>query len=194
VNQATPRTAESSTNVGLHLRRIVFLTILNGLVILQFIPKEGSTKILLSRESVSRASPVPEKALLTIAPDLEVLEANLYAVDSSITSNPKFTQTDVIRMAPNISYGWAIRLRTGRKQVHFNEELRMPVAPTHWGLSKTTKISDNGRVATTSKEYEPRKGIISNFWKFSDGDPKGTYQIAISVEGVLVRRFKFSVQ
>jgi hypothetical protein len=70
----------------------------------------------------------------------------------------------------------------------------MPGAPTHWGLSKATKISSNGKIAITNKEQEPRKGMIANFWRFSEGDPKGSYEIAVSVEGVLVKRFKFSVQ
>ena len=74
------------------------------------------------------------------------------------------------------------------------EELRLPGPPKIWATDGVTEISQGGKVAITERCVFPNNGSISQFWSLSPGDPKGEYQIRVSINGQLTETFLFQVQ
>jgi hypothetical protein len=97
-----------------------------------------------------------------------------------------------------LRFGWRLQVRTKKTKLMLKEELVLPARPKSWNSEEgdpNFKISPDGKTATIEKEVEvDEDGLVQNVWSISKGDPLGQYEIRVSLDGKLVRTFKFTVE
>ncbi len=133
---------------------------------------------------------------IKVAHDLEVVlvEFGAFEYDQTL-GEVVFTASDKLEMIPGKTYGWRVKLKTLRESVNWVERVTLPAQPEHWGVSSQVTLSPDRRSATTrSSSSVDKKGYISNYWIFSQGDPLGAYHLNLSIEGVEVARSSFNVK
>jgi hypothetical protein len=129
------------------------------------------------------------------APAVEILDAAFGVFDASSDWPPAFTPAAVVPCLPGQAYGWTLRVKTAQPQVRWREEFTLPAAPRSWGASDPNRaLSDDARVAVTDRTEAPEDGVIRNIWTVAPGDPKGAYEIKVTVEGVAPVTFRFEVR
>jgi hypothetical protein len=127
----------------------------------------------------------------------EIVSAEFGLFKPAASGQMAFVPASVVPNTPNQNYGWKIALRTDKPTVKWQEEFTLPVKPPSWGVPETLgtrTISADGKTAVTIREVSPEQGVISNSWTVLSGDPKGSYVMKVSVEGVPVKTFAFTVQ
>jgi hypothetical protein len=127
----------------------------------------------------------------------EIVSAEFGLFNPAASGQMAFVPSNVVPNTPNQNYGWQIALRTDKPTVKWQEEFTLPVKPSSWGEPETLgtrTISADGKTAVTTREVSPDQGVISNSWTVLSGDPKGSYVMKVSVEGVPVKTFTFTVQ
>jgi len=91
-------------------------------------------------------------------------------------------------------FGWQMEIPHAPAGIMVREELILPGPPKVWDTSSATEISPGGNVAITERCVSPHNGSVSQLWSLSPGDPKGEYQIRVSINGQLTETFFFQVQ
>ena len=95
-----------------------------------------------------------------------------------------FVPTNTIARKVGYGYGWRVKYHTKKRYVRTKEVLTLPSAPKTWGISAQTALSGDRRVATTKATARTQRGQwVYNTWWFTEGDPKGQYNISVSVDG-----------
>jgi hypothetical protein len=88
--------------------------------------------------------------------------------------------------------------------VHWREEFILPATPKTWGGNAPGKplatndeqshdLQRHGKVCVTERDVRVHQGVIGNFWSVAQGDPRGKYEMRVSVEGKFVKSFVFEV-
>jgi len=98
---------------------------------------------------------------------------------------------------PGQLYGWQISGIVGARSALVREKLVLPSAPETWGESGDEEgvflISDD-RTTCLWERYMPIIGeAVGNHWGFAEGDPRGIYEIQVTLAGVLLDEFLFFV-
>jgi hypothetical protein len=107
-----------------------------------------------------------------------------------------FAPSRDVRLSAKEHYGWIMKVKTDRPRVHWHEEFTLPEGAPNWGVQPngSTVVSADRRTAITDRDVEPRNGLISNFWRVADGDPKGKYLMKVTIDGEETRTFEFDVK
>jgi hypothetical protein len=151
-----------------------------------------SAALLLDQRPALGAGAALNAPTIQIAPDLEVLELQFGELQGG-QEQPRFVPGQRIRLEAGRAYGWRMRVRTTRAQVRWQEDLRLPRAPQQWGISQHVQLSSDRRRAVTDMASVPAEGWIENFWWIADGDPPGTYEVDVRIEGQRVGDTRFEV-
>jgi hypothetical protein len=146
----------------------------------------------LSADVAYSAGAAINEPTMSIAPDLEVMELQFGELQGA-QEHTRFIPSQRIRLEAGRAYGWRMRVRTTRASIKWQEDLRLPRAPEQWGISQHVKLSSDRRRAVTTMETEPTEGWIENFWWIAAGDPPGTYEIDLRVEGQRLGEMRFEV-
>lgn len=118
------------------------------------------------------------------APSLPVSNLEFGMLAPNENGKMVFIPTDTIARRVGYGYGWRAKLVDNKPSARINERLILPSAPAHWGVTASTALSTNRRIATTNTVVRASQdGYISNMWYFSKGDPKGEYKIRVKVDG-----------
>ena len=131
---------------------------------------------------------------MVIAPDLSILESRFYVVTIPEAKKPLFTEARTVSLKDKQSYGWALRIKTDRKKLKYTEVLVAPAPLTHWGIAKNTSISKDRKTATSNREWIADTKWLGNFWGVSPSDPPGNYEFRISIDGIPVQTYGFTIQ
>lgn len=113
--------------------------------------------------------------------------------DGTVTSVP----AERMPNSEALCYRWVLKVKPVDAVVQIEERMELP-APADWGGSERdpedpTRISADGRVATTPIFFSLKSGQISHSWCLDESDPGGAYTIAISHQNRLLHRFRFTV-
>jgi tetratricopeptide (TPR) repeat protein len=106
-----------------------------------------------------------------------------------------FFPTSQVPYREGIEYGWMMLIDTTRGSVRWQEEFELPVPSQTWGTIEGgfTTISADGLTAMTEIQTELVEPVIGNSWLLERGDPLGTHEMRIYVEGEYVTTFEFEV-
>jgi hypothetical protein len=125
----------------------------------------------------------------------QVTKADFGVFARGLIGQPKLTATRVVDSSKDKAYGWAIWVKTDKPKVHFHETITLPSAVKGpWPSDAFTKVNPTRTGAVTDKDVAPKDGIVSNLWSVAADDPKGKYQIRVSVDGQPEKVFDFEVK
>lgn len=125
-------------------------------------------------------------------PELQISDAQFGIEMWDADAGYIYDETDTVVLEPGTSFGWRIRLKNPVTTVRLTEEFVLPAPPSHWGLTRDTHVTNDGRVAVTHKDLSPNDGWIDNGWVVTEGDPEGLYEMRIYLDGDLVQTFRFN--
>jgi len=143
-------------------------------------------------------APAPRAAIalapqVIAGPRVEVMEADFGLFRAGEGGKPRFEPALVVPDVEGEAYGWQVKVKTDKPKVRWREELTLPQAPRTWGDDAPVR-SDDGRTAVTEQETAPEDGVIRNVWAIAQGDPKGMYELKLTIEGEPPRTFLFEVR
>lgn len=98
---------------------------------------------------------------------------------------------------PGQLYGWRISGIFGVRSALVREKLTLPSAPKTWGEQEDGEglflISDDRTSCVWERSLPVVMEAVGNCWEFADGDPRGIYELQVSVAGVVLDEFLFFV-
>lgn len=103
-------------------------------------------------------------------------------------------------MDEDVCWQWYIQTsQTG--EVVYTERLVMPVAPDSWGDVDDIPedqigplvLEDGGRIGISTRRATPQEGWFGRGWCLVPGDPVGPHRVDISIDGSVVKTFRFDV-
>ncbi len=106
----------------------------------------------------------------------------------------KWCETRDVPARPGLRFGWRIKLRSPHgKYVNVVERLMAPQPPATWGPLETRRLVSADRVVATSpNSLRVRDDWIQRAnWMVSEGDPPGTYQFEVQINGRMAARVTF---
>lgn len=131
-----------------------------------------------------QAKPQAPRGCSMRAPALPVSNLEFGMLAPNENGKMVFIPTDTIARRVGYGYGWRAKLVDNKTTARVNEQLILPSAPAHWGVTASTALSADRRIATTNTVARAgQDGYITNMWYFSKGDPKGEYTIRVKVDG-----------
>lgn len=124
-----------------------------------------------------------------------ITKADFGTYTKSLIGVPKLSPTRMVDSGKDKAYGWAIWVKTDKPKVHFHETITLP-SPVKgpWPSDASTKVNATKTGAVTDKDVAPKDGVVSNLWSVAPDDPKGKYQIRVSVDGQPEKVFDFEVK
>lgn len=97
---------------------------------------------------------------------------------------------------PGMQYAWRIKLKHNNP-VFVREELSLPEPPSTWKIRQqdglSTELSKGGDKCLLESFQIADDGWIGHAWTASNGDPCGTYQIKIWLNGKEARTYRFNL-
>lgn len=98
---------------------------------------------------------------------------------------------------PGQLYGWRIRGLVGLGDAWVRETLTLPSAPKTWGEQGNEGglflISDDRTSCFWERNLPVMKESVGNCWEFAEGDPRGIYELQVSVAGVVLDELLFFI-
>jgi hypothetical protein len=132
-----------------------------------------------------------------IAQDLVVKRAQFGILETTPDGDERFVPTSQLPPEEGQVFGWTIEVETTRDALHWQEHLQLPHAPADWGDAATDPdllISKDGRSVVAQGDDLVEDGELSRFyWALAPGDPMGSYEMDVAVEGKTVAHFAFRV-
>ncbi len=106
-----------------------------------------------------------------------------------------FIPTTKVPLEEGKVYGWRIQLQGNIGELTWQEVLTLPKPPLTWGTDNGEHffLSPDGTKSVIERTDFVQKGIVSNFWTISTGDPPGKYILEVYVGKRLIATFKFEV-
>lgn len=73
--------------------------------------------------------------------------------------------------------------------------LTLPKPPLTWGTDNGEHffLSPDGTKSVIKRTAKVKKGVVSNFWTVSTGDPTGKYILEVYVDKHKIASFKFEI-
>ncbi|MEA5594146.1 hypothetical protein [Rivularia sp. UHCC 0363] len=92
-------------------------------------------------------------------------------------------------------YGWRIQLQNYQGKLTWLEVLTLPKPPLTWGTDNGEHffLSPDGTKSVIKRTDLVKKGVVSNFWTVSTGDPAGKHILEVYVDKRRIATFKFEV-
>jgi hypothetical protein len=132
-----------------------------------------------------------------IAQDLVVKRAQFGILETTPDGDERFVPTSQLPPEEGQVFGWTIEVETTRDALHWQEHLQLPHAPADWGDAATDPdvlISKDGKSVVAQGDDLVEDGELSRFyWALAPGDPMGSYEMDVAVEGKTVAHFAFRV-
>jgi len=98
---------------------------------------------------------------------------------------------------PGQLYGWRIGGLVGLGDAWVRETLTLPSAPKTWGEQGNEEglflISSDRTSCSWERNLPVVKESVGNCWEFAEGDPRGIYELQVSVAGVVLDELLFFV-
>ncbi len=103
--------------------------------------------------------------------------------------------TNKIPLQEGKVYGWRIQLQGYQGGLTWEEVLTLPKPPLTWGTDTGEHffLSPDGTKSVIKRTNLVKKGMVSNFWTISSGDPVGKHIIEVYVGKRRIATFKFEV-
>ena len=92
-------------------------------------------------------------------------------------------------------YGWRIQLQGYQGNLTWEEVLTLPKPPLTWGTDNADNffLSPDGTKSVIKRTGLVKKGVVSNFWTVSTGDPIGEHILEVYAGKRRIATFKFDV-
>ncbi|NJL81015.1 MAG: hypothetical protein HC836_07485 [Richelia sp. RM2_1_2] len=111
--------------------------------------------------------------------------------------NGKFTfiPTTKVPFQEGQIYGWRIQIQDYQGELTWLEVLTLPKPPLTWGTDNGEHffLSPDGTKSVIKRTAKVKKGVVSNFWTVSTGDPTGKYILEVYVDKHKIASFKFEI-
>ena len=104
-----------------------------------------------------------------------------------------FTPANEIPFTPGNFFGWVVRFDTNRNNLTLTEEFVLPAPITISGGSGATVVSDDGKTATSPRDFPALWDWTYNFWGLEEGDPVGDHEFGVFLGETEIARFKFKI-
>ncbi len=106
-----------------------------------------------------------------------------------------FIPTKKVPLEAGLAYGWRLQLKNYKGKVTWKEIFRLPQLPLTWGTQngENFSLSNNGTAAVTTRTDAVKKGMITNSWTVTPGDPQGNHLIEVYIGDQHVASFEFQV-
>jgi hypothetical protein len=125
--------------------------------------------------------PPPEKPLMTVASDVVIYRAEFGVFNVMNDGSVSFTPASTVPRTSGQAYGFVLRLRTPRPTVKMGMEFAFE------DPEFTAQPIDDTFVETAG-------GVIARRWFVEDEEPKGRQSLKVTLEGVTVGNFNFTVR
>lgn len=138
-------------------------------------------------------------ALLRLPPALAAeaaLECGIFSAPAA-GAEPSLQPSQRLPLRDGQVFGWRIKLAPTGVPLRVREAITLPAEPKTWGDPEPElkrRTSADGRTVQSEYRLEARAGYLSNAWAVSPGDPKGAWQMKVSVEGQPERSCRFDAQ
>jgi hypothetical protein len=134
---------------------------------------------------------------LRIAPDLVVRRVRFGVLESEAGGGEHFRPVTELSPQEGVNYGWIVDVETTRPTLHWQERLRLPEREDDWGDAlddPDITLSEDGRSAYSTGSDLVEDGKLQRFyWSLAQGDPAGTYEMDVAIEGYAVAHLEFRV-
>ena len=100
----------------------------------------------------------------------------------------EYVDLDYVPNVPNkVCYGWFAYTGVSSKELNFTEVVKYPSAPRTIYLggetTATLDVTPDGSTSILRNAEVPDDGYVGNGWCITDGDPSGSHQMDISIDG-----------
>jgi hypothetical protein len=93
-----------------------------------------------------------------------------------------FVPASQVPLVPGERFGWVVRFDTSRDALKLTEIFRLPEPINITGDSSKTTISDDGKTATTPRDFDRVWDWTYNYWAFDATDPAGKHSFEVLLE------------
>lgn len=125
--------------------------------------------------------PPPETPLMTVASDVVIYRADFGVFNALPNRSISFTPTSTVPRTPGQLYGFVLRLRTPRPPLKMSMQFVLGPEPDE----ALPPIE-----ATTETAGE----VIARYWEVEPDEPRGRQTLKVTLEGVSVGNFHFTVR
>jgi hypothetical protein len=133
----------------------------------------------------------------TLARGMIIKNARFGIWAPDISGIAQFQVASEVPLKDGVGFGWVVEIETSEHAIETVETLTLPTKPDSWGPtaeSGESIISEDGKSATTKREYPIHNGIVENFWSIAEGDPAGEYALILTYEGEVILEKSFTVK
>lgn len=137
---------------------------------------------------------IESKPLISSKPII-VKKAEFGVLRTQKNGKVTFIPTTKVPFQEGKVYGWRIQLQGYRGELTWQEVLTLPKPPLTWATDNGEDffLSPDGTFAVIKRTDLVKKGLISNFWTVSPGDPPGVHILSVYVDKQRIATFKFEV-
>ena len=155
-------------------------------------PINAATKVKVAYERADNT--IESKAIISSKP-IVVKKAEFGVLRTEANGKVTFIPTTKVPFQEGKVYGWRIQLQGYQGELTWQEVLTLPKPPLTWGTDNGENffLSPDGTKSVMKRTKLVKKGILSNFWTVSTGDPIGEHTLEIYALKRRIAIFKFDV-
>lgn len=141
------------------------------------------------------ADKTTELKRLILSKPIVVKKAEFGVLRTEKNGKVTFIPTTKIPLQEGKAYGWRIQLQGYQGELTWQEVLTLPKPPLTWGTDNGENffLSPDGTKSVIQRTDLVKKGILSNFWTVSPGDPAGKHILEVYAGKRRIATFKFEV-
>ena len=136
-----------------------------------------------------------ESTSLISSKPITVKKAEFGVLRTEKNGKVTFIPTTKVPFKEGKVYGWRIQLQNYQGKLTWLEVLTLPKPPLTWGTDNGEHffLSLDGTKSVVKRTDLVKKGVVSNFWTVSTGDPVGKHILEVYVDKRRIATFKFEV-
>ena len=141
-----------------------------------------------------KSNTIKSKAIIANKPII-VKKAEFGVLRTGKNGKTTFIPTTKVPFQEGKVYGWRIQLQDYQGELTWQEVLTLPKPPLTWGTDNGEHffLSPDGTKSVIKRSANVKKGIVSNFWTVSSGDPDGLHILEVYAGKRRIATFKFEV-
>ena len=127
--------------------------------------------------------------------DIKVTKAEFGVFRQNKYGKITFIPTKKVPLQEGLVYGWKLQIKNYEGYLVWKEIFKLPRLPLTWVTQHgdNFSLSHDGTAAITEKIAEVKKGVVSNSWTVTLGDPPGNHLIEVYIASHHVASFEFEV-